>query len=414
MKNYGFHIIFVSALILVGPRVSSAQDSQKAVATVDGQAIYEQDLMSVAGPNLLELHKQEFKVKSDALSSLIRKKLVEAAAKKKGLTAEELLKQEVDSKIAEPSDDEAKGYYLAAKSGTSLPFDQIKSQVKQLLKNTEIQQAREKYTDSLRDKAEVSILLQPPSVQVEYDPARVKGSADTPVTIVEFADFQCPYCGKVEPTLRDVLAKYNGRVKLAYRDFPLSQIHEHAEVAAEASRCALAQGKYWEMHDAMFADQAKLDEADLVKTAAGLGMDRNSFESCLKSGKYKTMVQQDVEAGSEVGVSATPTFFINGEFLSGAQSSADFVAIIDRQLAAAMARDRSSPRAESLHRACRSPLGSRRASEPAAEIPSVVEGPQLKKWSGRMDLNHRPPGPEPGALARLRYAPTVGIPFFPL
>jgi len=88
------------------------------------------------------------------------------------------------------------------------------------------------------------------------------------------------------------------------------------------------------MHDAMLADQSKLDEAALVKTAAGLGMDQNSFASCLKSGKYKAVVQQDLEAGSQAGVNATPTFFINGEFLSGAQSDADFTKITDRQLSA--------------------------------------------------------------------------------
>lgn len=319
---------------LCSAQSKSQAGSNEAVAVVAGQPIYEQDLMAAAGPSLLELRKQEFKQKSDALDSLIRKKLVEVAAKKKGLSIEELFKQEVDSKVAEPSDDEAKGYYLAVKSQTTLPFEQVKPQVKQLLKNSEILQAREKYADSLRDKAEVSILLHPPVVQVGYDPARVKGNTDAPVTIVEFADFECPFCSKVEPLLKDVLGKYKGKVKLAYLDFPLSQIHRHAEMAAEASRCALAQGKYWEMHEAMFSDQSKLEETALVKTAAGLGMDQNSFASCLKSGEYKAEVQRDLQVGSQAGVNATPTFFINGEFLSGAQSDADFTKIIDRQLAA--------------------------------------------------------------------------------
>jgi protein-disulfide isomerase len=332
-----FSLMLLSCLTLANfcsAQVDQIAGSNEPVAIVAGQSIYERDLMSVAGPGLLDLRKQEYKLKSDALNQCIRKKLIEVEAKKRGLSAEELLKQEVDSKIAEPSDGEAKGYYLALRSQTSLPFDQIKPQAKQLLKNSEIQQAREAYADSLRDKAEISILLQPPSVQVGYDPARVKGSADAPVTIVEFADFQCPFCSRVQPALKDVLARYQGKVKLAYRDFPLSQIHQHAEMAAEASHCALTQGKYWEMNDAMFADQSNLEEAALVKTAASLGMDQNSFSSCLKSGKYKAVVQQDFDAGSQAGVNATPTFFINGEFLSGAQSDADFTKIIDRQLSA--------------------------------------------------------------------------------
>src|SRR5215831_17067223 len=173
--------------------VCSAQAKPQAgpdepVAIVAGQPIYEQDLMSVAGPSLLDLRKQEYKLKSDALNQSIHKKLIEVEAKKKGLSTEELLKQEVDSKIPEPSDDEAKGYYLAVKNQTTLDFEDVKAQVKQLIKNNEIQQARDKYAYSLRDKSEVSILLQPASVHVTYDAARVQGNPDAPVTIVEFAD----------------------------------------------------------------------------------------------------------------------------------------------------------------------------------------------------------------------------------
>jgi protein-disulfide isomerase len=336
MKQLGFRVISThGALIMAASLIVFGQDTSKPMAEVNGQAIYEQDLMSVAGPKLLDLRNQEYKLKSDALNTVIRKKLIDFEAKKRGLTVEELLRQEVDSKVAEPSDEEARGYYLAVKSGTTLPFDHVKSQVKGLLKNEDIQQAREKYAESLRDKAQVSILLQPPALEVRYDPGRMKGNADAPVTIVEFADFQCPYCKKTESTLKELLKKYDGRVKLAYRDFPLSQIHEHAEMAAEASHCALAQGKYWEMHDAMFANQAKLDESGLVKTAASLGMNQNAFESCLKSDEYKSEIQRDIDAGLQAGVNATPAFFINGEFLNGAQAEDQFTTIIDRQLAAA-------------------------------------------------------------------------------
>jgi protein-disulfide isomerase len=340
MKQFGSRAILSAVtLIVTCPLITLGQDSPKPVAVVNGQPIYEQDLMSVAGPKLLELRNQEYKLKSDALDTAIRKNLVDVEAKKKGLSSEELLKREVDSKVAEPSDDEAKGYYLAAKSGTTLPFDQVKTQVKRLLKNAEIQRAREEYADSLREKAQISIFLQAPAVEVRYDASRVRGNPDAPVTIVEFADFQCPFCRKAETTLQALLKKYDGRVKLAYRDFPLSQIHDHAELAAEASHCALAQGKFWQMHDVMFADGAKLDEAGLVKSAAGLGMDQNAFESCMKSGTYKTVVQQDTEAGSQAGVEATPAFFINGESLSGARPEADFAEIIDRQLAASAGKN---------------------------------------------------------------------------
>jgi protein-disulfide isomerase len=335
MKKASFRVIFTyAALILAAPLILSAQDSQRPVATVDGQPIYEQDLMSVAGPSLLELRNQEYKVKREALDKLILKKLVEAEAKKKGVTAEEFLQQEVDSKVAAPSDEEAKGYYLAGKNQTTLPFDQIKSQIKQLLKNSETQQAREKYADSLRTKTEVAVLLRPPTLDVAYDPVRVKGDPKAPVTIVEFADFQCPFCKKTEATLKEVLAKYNGRVKLAYRDFPLREIHPHAEKAAEGARCAGEQGKFWEYHDTLLEDQSKLDEAGLVQRAARLKLDEKAFQACLASGKFKDKVEADLQEGTKAGVVGTPGFFIDGVFLNGAQPEAEFEKIIDTELAA--------------------------------------------------------------------------------
>ena len=330
-----FHAMLICAgLMLSAPLILSAQDSQKPLATVAGQPIYEQDLMSVAGPGLLDLRKQEYKLKSDALDKVIRKKLIEVEAKKRGLSTEELLKQEVDSKITEPSDDEAKGYYFAVKAQTTLAFDDVKAQVKQLIKNNEIQQARDKYADSLRDKSEVSILLQPSSVTVHvtYDAARVQGNPDAPVTIVEFADYQCPFCKKSEDTLKALLSKYGGRVKLAFLDFPLSEIHGQAGSAAEAARCAGEQGKFWEYHDSLFAD-SKLDEASLIERAQKLRLDESAFRSCLTGGKFQQDIQANREQGVEAGVKGTPAFFINGVFLSGAQPQAEFEKIIDSQLA---------------------------------------------------------------------------------
>src|SRR5206468_657771 len=161
--------LLCAALVLTAPPILFGQNAPKPIATVDGQAIYEQDLMSVAGSALLDLRNQEYKLKSDALNTIIRKKLIEAEAQKKGITTEELLKQEVDSQIPEPSDAEAKGYYLGAKNQSTVSFDTVKPQIKELLRNVEIQQARGNYEDSLRARAEISIRLQPPSVHLAYD-----------------------------------------------------------------------------------------------------------------------------------------------------------------------------------------------------------------------------------------------------
>ena|SRR5215813_8085974 len=335
MTRFGFRIPSICAtLVFALPFVVTAQNSPKPIATVNGQPIYEEELMSVAGSSLLELRNQEYKLKSDALDRLVLKKLLEGEAKKRGLTAEELLEKEVDSKIAEPSDDEARGYYLAGKDAATLPFDQIKLQVKRLLKATEIQQAREKYADSLRVRADVRVLLRPPKLEIGYDATRVRGDAKAPVTIVEFADFQCPYCKSVQATLNGLLIKYQGQVKLAYRDFPIRTLHSQAQMAAEAGRCAGEQGKFWEYHDALYADQKRLNQSDLLETARRLGLREKELESCLSSGRFKGQIEQDIQEGTRAGVEGTPGFFINGVFVDGAKPAAEFEKIIDRELQA--------------------------------------------------------------------------------
>lgn len=312
------------------PGASSSSDP---VAIVAGQAVSEQELMDALGPQQwMQLRKQEYDLKSRALENLIRLKVVQAEAKKRGMTPEALIKQEVDSKIAPPSDAEVEAYFWG-QNRAGLRFEDVKEQFRANLKQLKTQKARQEYADTLRAKTDVAVLLHPPKVDVHYDPARVKGDPNAPVTIVEFADFQCPYCQRSEAALKEVLAKYGSRVKLAWEDFPLSEIHSHAEKAAEAARCAGDQGKYWEYHDSLFADQSKLDEASLTARANTLHLDQATFQSCLDSGKFKSQVEADRQAGIKLGISGTPSYFVNGVFASGVQSVEEFQKLIEEELA---------------------------------------------------------------------------------
>jgi protein-disulfide isomerase len=331
-------LVICFSLFLALPKGSFGQASPQAspgdpVATVAGQAISEQELEETLGPQqVMQLRTQEYEAKSKALDSLIRLKLVQAEAKKRGITAEKLIEQEVESKVADPSDSDVEAYFWGQnRAGAS--FEEVKEQYRASLKQLKLQKARRVYADSLRTKFDVAVLLRPPSVTVAYDPARVKGDPKAPVTIVEFSDFQCPFCKKSENTLHELLTKYSGRVKLAYLDFPLRDIHPEAQRAAEAARCAGEQGKFWEYHDALYAEQSKLDGAELLTRARALRLDEKSFQSCLDSGKFKSKIEADLEQGRKVGVAGTPGFFINGVFLSGAVPPADFEKIIDTQLA---------------------------------------------------------------------------------
>ena len=303
------------------------------VAIVAGQPISEQDLIDSLGPQWMQLRTQEYEVKSKALESLIRLKAVQAEAKKRGLSAEKLIEQEVDSKVVDATASEVEAYFWG-QNREGARFEDVKEQYRTALKQLRIQKARQAYADSLRANTEVAILLRPPSVEVAYDPARVKGDTNASVTIVEFSDFQCPFCKKAQDTLKNVLTKYQGRVKLAFRDFPLREIHPQADLAAVGARCAGEQGKFWEFHDALFADQSKLKEDDLAvhAQALALALDEKLFQSCLVSGKFKSKIEADVQEASKLGVAGTPAFFVNGVFLSGAQPEAEFEKVIDRQL----------------------------------------------------------------------------------
>lgn len=268
-------------------------EPKQPVAAVNGQRIYEEDILPLVQGQLLPLQNQAYEIKRAALDRLVSQRLVEAEAGARGVSAAKLLEQEVDAKVGEPTDDEVAAYYLGQQERISIPFEAIKPQLRQALKQAKLQQARQSYVERLRKKIDVVILLRPPRVQVGYDQSRLRGAAAAPVVIVEFSDFQCPYCRSVAPTLKALIAKYAGRVSLAYRDYPLREIHPQAQQAAEAARCAGEQGKFWEYHDLLYADGAKLDAGSLAGYGRSLGLDAQRFATCLASGKFKQAVEED-------------------------------------------------------------------------------------------------------------------------
>jgi len=328
----------VFVFLLLGSAASLAQTVGQAkqkepLAVVGGQTIYDDDLVPFVQGQVFQLRLQEYEVKSKALENLVNQKLLEAEAKKRGIPTEKLLEQEVDAKVAEPTEAELQALYIVQKEQLRKSFDEIRAQLQQLLKQAKLQQARQDYYKRLREQAGVSIFLQKPKVEVAYDPARLRGNPKAPVVIVEFSDFQCPYCRSVQPTLKNLLAKYEGRVSLSYRDLPLRDIHPQAQMAAEASRCAGDQGKFWEYHDLLFENPNKLNREGLVEQARSLKLDEKQFDSCLSSGKYKAQVEHDRQLGMRAGLTGTPGFFINGNMLSGNLPQDSFEKVIQSELA---------------------------------------------------------------------------------
>lgn len=179
-------------------------------------------------------------------------------------------------------------------------------------------------------------------INVSPDDDAVLGDPNAPVTIIEFSDFQCPFCRKFwKETLPQIKKDYllTGKAKLVYRDFPLVQIHPGATLAAEGAECAKEQGKFWEMHDAIFEEQEKQGSGtieftadDVKKWATKIGLNASKFNQCLDSGKYKQEIEKDTADGSAAGVTGTPAIFVNGRLIVGAQPFAAFKAVIDEEL----------------------------------------------------------------------------------
>ncbi|HKO04520.1 MAG TPA: DsbA family protein [Candidatus Acidoferrales bacterium] len=306
----------------------------EAIAIIEGEPVYEGELAAPAQGQLRQLAFRQYEQKRKILEQLLEQKLLEIEAKKRGDSVETLLREDVDKSVSDPTAAELRAYYLGLRDKLGRPFDEAKSELPAMLKQAAVQEARQNYFKMLRERNKMTILIRPPRIDVAVDVERLRGDPSAPVSIVEFSDFQCPYCQKSEAVLRELLVKYKGKVNLSYRDFPLRDVHPQAQLAAEASRCAREQGKYWEYHDLLFENPGNLERASLHENARELKLDVQGFDSCLNRGQYKPQIERDVQDGLRAGVTATPGFFINGVFLGGAQPLVEFEAIIDAELAA--------------------------------------------------------------------------------
>ncbi|MEO9175487.1 MAG: DsbA family protein, partial [Gaiellales bacterium] len=178
---------------------------------------------------------------------------------------------------------------------------------------------------SLAQTAETIVDL---AVPVDPEIDHIRGRDDAPVTIVEYADFECPYCGQAEPALRDLLAEFGDELRYVFRHLPLPDVHPRAQIAAEAAEGAAEQGAFWEMHDELFAHQDALRPNELVAYAVRLGLDGERIERDVRHHEYAARIARDVESADLSEVTGTPTFFINGHRHHGAYDLASLAAAV--------------------------------------------------------------------------------------
>lgn len=305
-------------------------------AKVGDMEVTNAELQDGIESELFEAESKVFEIKFNRLKSLLLQKFMDKDSRKQGLSNDEFLEKYI-AKEVNISEKEIDAFI----KDQNIPAEHINPQVREKIKNylgmERKKEAVDKWIADQTKKSPVEVYIQKPrrpTFPVEVGNAPIAGGKDAKVTIVEFSDFQCPFCAKGADLLKEIKKKYGNKVKVAFKNFPLP-FHNHAEQAAVAGMCANEQGAdfFWKMHDAMFANQDALDTEGLKKTAKSVGVKMDAFEKCLAENKYLAQVKADMEEGRKIKVKSTPTFFINGQLINGAQPMEVFAEIIDEELA---------------------------------------------------------------------------------
>jgi protein-disulfide isomerase len=318
---------------------SRTQSGGDVVATVGSTAItlaqVDDRAMQQPASNFasMKLSQAIYEARRAALDELVGNLLIDQEAKARGVDRMTIIEQEISNKTSAVGDVEVAAWYQANQSRVQgATLDQVRAPIRAMLTQERMQAARRQYLDTLKAKVPVTTSLEPPRQKVAAAGRPTRGPSTAPVEVIEFSDFQCPYCLRANPIVTQVLNAYGDKIKFTYRHYPLGN-HPDARPAAEASECADDQGKFWPYHDRLFATPNRLSADDLKQDAAALGLDAAQFNACIDGHKHKADIDADVAAGDEAGVDGTPAFFINGRMISGAQPFDVFKRIIDEELA---------------------------------------------------------------------------------
>ena len=305
-----------------GAAQEAAADEPEIVAYLGDQPISLEQIDKLIAGDLMKLRQQKFDLRNEALNTLVLEKLLDAEAVKRKMNLAELMVAEVEDKAPAPTAEQVEMYLRKYGDRDPLLKGKEGAEAERMAKiqvgNQLIEERRDEFVREIMAKADLNIVLEPPRIDVRvpgYEPSLGPDSA--PVTIVEFSDYQCPYCKRAQPSLDKLLAEFPDDVRLVYRDFPLD-FHNEAEGAARAARCAGDQGKYWEYHRHLLTEDGSLERDDLMRRAESVGLDMTAFTACHDSDRHRDAVKAGLEDGAAVGVTGTPTFFINGRMFLGA------------------------------------------------------------------------------------------------
>jgi protein-disulfide isomerase len=327
-------ILAISLATATGMFGQAGPESHQVVARVSGADLTLGDLKQDEGGKLLQAEYQYYLSERKVLEELIDNRLLANEARRLGISLDQLLDTEVYKGVKDPTEDQLKVYYEGL--DTADAYETVRDDILQHIRELRRTKARAAYVERLRSEAKINIMLMPPTAHVDVSKAYARGSENAPVVLVEFADYQCPYCQKVTPQIQQLKKEFGDNLTVVFKDFPLP-MHHGSEKAAEASRCAGEQGKFWEYHDVLF--YSRQVEVDALKEHARvLKLDGDRFDTCLDSGAEAGAVKKDLEEAKSLGLTGTPSFFVNGHFFSGVVDYAALKDIVNQQLNAVTAQ----------------------------------------------------------------------------
>lgn len=346
------------------------------LAEVQGETLTEEGLRKQIGTYLIPVENDEYAILKWGVEEWIQNRLLEKEARAQGISVEELYRSQIWSKV-QISYEDIQNYYNKNRELFPQPLETAGPFISQQLRQIEYAKIKEQYLTELRKKYKVKNLLKQPQsfvkglalpgaarsgqptplpspaaqaaagkieIRSEVGKPPAKGPSNARITMTEFADFHCSFCKKVAGTLDKVFENYPGKIQFLFRHFPLSKTPGAGSfLTHEASTCAQEQGKFWEYHDAIFSLPGAPQEADLGTLAKNIGLDEGRFQECLKSGRYRSVIEEDAKEGERKGVQGTPMIFINDQTIEGAYPYEHFASVIEGILDPTKAKAKAAP-----------------------------------------------------------------------
>jgi protein-disulfide isomerase len=328
-------LLAIAALPACTANSGEKSEQQNRVAGYVGETpITVAEVEDKATGELKKLEQQRFELLQNTLNAIAMDKMLAAEAEARGVTTEELIQIEVRDKVAEPTVKEISAFYEQNKARMGeRTLEETSDRIKQHLAQQRATERAGVFENELKQKTGFRVTLEPPRYELQALTGETSsGPADAPVTIVEYADYQCPYCKRSHPGLVRLLADYGEKVRYVYRDFPLN-FHPRAVPAAVAARCAGEQDNYWDYHNNLLEMEGDLSDDDLKQRAEQIGLNVDEFSACLTAGRYEDTIQAAFESGQKLGVTGTPSYFINGRMKVGAVPYEQLKEIVDDELA---------------------------------------------------------------------------------